>query len=64
MGDNPLDCNKKIITIGCKIRSLTKGKFKQRQGIVTKIKKDIIFFVDSELITQQRQSNKIAIIEE
>ena len=52
--DKPLDCNERLITIGCKVQSLTKGRFTQQQGIVTKIEKDQMFFVDSESITQQR----------
>ena len=60
--DRIVDRNREPIELGAKVRSVTKGRYKNREGVIVQIEGNTVFFKDQDSIVQRRLAHNVIVI--
>ena len=57
-----VDRNRERIELGARVRSVTKGRYRNREGVIVQIEGNTVFFKDQDSIVQQRLVHNVIVI--
>ena len=57
-----VDRNRERIELGARVRSVTKGRYRNREGVIVQIEGNTVFFKDQDSIVQRRLAHNVIVI--